>query len=175
MVDWGLIKIQYELFGETAEELADQFEVSLPMIKYAIKEERWQQLPIANAIQDWKNLDDLQEMPADIVDQVRDRMSILFTLKQSTLNPRYIAIETALLGKAQTIIQNLQPDHPNAASILRSISDVFVALREATGMVDKAQQEDSGGVKVNILTRVEGGKPAIDSPPVAVQITDGKG
>ena len=169
MIDWGLVKLQYEIFGESVEDLAVQFDTSTRLIDYAIKNENWQRFPIATALSDWRNLDSIEELPPDLVDQVRDRMSILFTLKQSTLNPRYIAIETAILGKAQNIIQNLSPEHPNAAQVLKAIADVFTSLRDAAGMVGKQQEEEQKGVQVNIMTKV-GDKQVLEKPPVAVQI-----
>ena len=154
-IDWGLVKIQYELFGETAQSLAEEYDTTLRMIQYAIDDGGWEPKPIATAITEWQNLDNIEDLPSDMLDQVKDRMSILFTLKQSALNPRYIAIETAILGKAQQVIQNIGPDHPNAAAALKAMAETFHMLREANGVGGSKNDEPDNSITVNIQQRVD--------------------
>lgn len=170
-VDWGLLRIQYEIFGEEIDDLAEEYDTTPRMIEYAAEEGKWQRMPIAKAISEWQNIENLEEIPPDLMDQVRDRMQILFTLKQSTLNPKYIAIETAILGKAQQVIQNLSSDHPNAAQILKAMTDVFTSLREATGAGgSRGEETQDNSIKVQILQRVGPGGPADPSAAVQVEV-----
>jgi hypothetical protein len=153
-IDWGLLKIQYEIFGETTESLADQYNTTPRMIEYAVEEGKWQHKPIAKAIQAWEEFGSIEELPPDLLDEVQSRMQILFTLKQSTLNPRYIAIEAAILGKAQQVVRNLNPEDPNAADVLSSMAKVFTALRETAGITGSNSEDKGKSITVKILSKV---------------------
>ena len=154
-IDWSLLRLQYELFGETVESLAEQYDTTPAMIQYAVDEKGWQITPLAQAVGKWKTIPDLKDVPPGLLDEVRDRMDILFTLKQSTLNPRYIAIETAILGKAHQVVESLNPEDVSAASVLKSMTDIFVSLREAVGMGGRKREEvGSGPMQIQILTQV---------------------
>ena len=169
-IDWGLVKLQYEIFGETVQDIATEYDTTPRFIQHAIDNEGWKRLPVADALRDWTNIESVEDIPPDMVDQVRDRMNILFTLKQSSLNPRYIAIEAAILGKAQGVIQNLDPDHPNAESVLKAISEVFTSLRDVAGPGGRnAQAEESKGITVQVMTRSQSDKKIEQGVKVDVQ------
>ena len=158
-IDWNLLRIQYELFGETIDSLADQYDTTPAMIQYAVDEKGWQITPLAKAVGEWKEYENLEEMPLGLIEEVRDRMQILFTLKQSTLNPRYIAIETAILGKTQKVIESLNPEDVGAADILKNMTRIFVSLREAAGITGGRQEDQAPPpMQIQILTKVENGE-----------------
>jgi hypothetical protein len=154
------------------------------MIEYAAEQHAWKRLPIATALNEWKELDSLEDLPPDLMDQVKDRMQILFTLKQSSLNPRYIAIEAALLGKAQLVIETISADHPNAAAVLKSMADLFVSLREtATNITSGKDAKDDGKgrtltvqIAQNVQPTLEVGEcsPTPQISGVQVQIAEGR-
>jgi hypothetical protein len=153
-IDWGLVKIQYEIFGESKKSLAEQYGTTTRMIEYAAESGSWRRKQIAQAVQAWEDIDNIKELPPDLLDEVQSRMQILFTLKQSTLNPRYIAIEAAILGKTQQVIQNLNPEDPNAADILAAMAKVFTALRETAGITGRNSEEKGKSITVKIMSKV---------------------
>ena len=170
-LDWGLLKIQYEIFGETIDSLAEEYDTTPRMIQFAVDEGGWEKKPLANAITEWQNMDNLEAIPPDLIDQVKDRMQILFTLKQSALNPRYIAIETALLGKVQQVVQNLSPDNENAAEILKSIANVFIAMKGVVGLGERADDKMDNSIKVQVLQRIDRqGTAGVEQSGVQVEI-----
>ena len=155
--DEGLMQIQYEVFGEDTKSLAKQYDTSPTMIDYIAEEKGWRRLPIAKSAQEWT------DQPVGVVDddllaQVRHRMRILQTIKQNTLNPRYIAIESVMLSKLQTVIASIDETEPGAASRLKTAADTFASLRSGQ-QTPEEQAANSAGPKlvVNIMNQVPDG------------------
>ncbi len=128
-IDWGLVQLQYELFGATAEQLAEEYNTTTRMIEYAIDERNWKRAPLALACQDYSQLSKVEDVSDKLLDEVQKRMLVMRSLKQSALGPRYIALETALLGKCLEMLKSLQADDPNNAAVLRVVSDVMKSLK----------------------------------------------
>lgn len=157
-IDWGLIKVQYEIFGEDIRTLADENQISPSLIHYAAEEGDWQKVPLAEATRDWRDLDQLDAAGDQLIDEVTKRMRIMRTIKQSALSPQYIALETALLGKAMDLIKTIDPASPGAAGQLKTVSDMIVSLQEknngSVAIQPSGGAEGSGGITVQIMSQV---------------------
>ena len=143
-IDWALLKLQYEVLHEDVETLAVENGTTPRVINYAIRSENWQRVPLTQAIKDWSDIDSLDQLTDSVVEQVTTRLSALALLKQAAMNPRYIALETAIVGKAMEIIRNINSQHPLATTQLKNIAEVFEKLKGANGLLSKAAQ-DAGG------------------------------
>ena len=169
LVDWGLIQIQYETLGSTVEQLSEQFDISEAMIRYAIEEKSWKQMPICAAVQDWRNVEQVQDIGEELITEVQDRMRIMQTVKQSTLGPKYIALETAILGKGLEVIRGIHPDNPNAANQLKAITDVLQSLAggKSSGGVNGGNSEAKPSLTVKVMSQVG---PECGEAKVAAQV-----
>lgn len=154
-IDWGLLQLQYELFGATEEELAEEYDTTTRMIKYAAEERNWKRAPLALACQDYSQLDTVENISDTLLDEVQKRMVVMRSLKQSALGPRYIALETALLGKCQDMLKQLQPDDPNNATLLRTVAEVFKSLSERNYGKAKEAEEQTKGLTINIKNKID--------------------
>lgn len=156
-VDWGLIKLQYEVFGLSREEILEDGQVSATQLDYAIEEQGWRRMPTACALQDYRDLGDLEQVGTDLIEEVQNRLRTLRTIKQAVLSPRYIALETAILGKALDTIQTIDPATPQAAGQIKVLTEVLSSLKEQNQMVGPAasgEGEGGGGMTVKIMTQV---------------------
>lgn len=155
LVDWGLIRVQFETLGCSVEQLAEEFGISKSMIQYAIEEENWKQLPICSAVQDWRDVDQVQDIGEELISEVQDRMRIMRTVKQSALSPKYIALETAILGKGLEVIRGIHPESPNAASQLKQITDVLQSLTGSKSAgVNGPTQSEKQSLTVKVMSHV---------------------
>ena len=168
LVDWGLIRVQYETLGCTVAQLADEFQVSESMIRYAIEEEDWKPLPICAAAQDWRDVEQVQDIGEELLTEVQDRLRIIRTVKQSTLSPKYIALETAILGKGLEVIRSIHPENPQAASQLKQITEVLQSLTggKSAGVAGGAESEKKA-VTVKIMSQAG---PNVGQTAVAAQV-----
>ena len=156
-VDWGLLKVLYEINGEEIPTLADEFGIAPSLIEYAAAEGEWQRLPLADATRDWRDLDQLEAVGDELIDEVTKRLRIMRTIKQSALSPQYIALESALLNKAMQLIQAIDPTQPGAATQLKTVSDMVAGLQEKNnGSTGAAGGDEAGsrGFTVQVLAQV---------------------
>ena len=157
LVDWGLLKLQYEVFGISEEQLASDGQVSPTALRYAIEEQGWKQLPVAEGLQDYRDLGGLEQVGGDLIEEVQNRLRTLRTIKQAVLSPRYIALETAILGKALDTLQTIDPQLPQAPQQIKILTDVLSSLKEQNNMVGPKSgggEGGNGGVTVRIQTVV---------------------
>lgn len=170
-VDWGLIKMQYEVFGLSKEEILEDGTVTAAQLDYAIDEQGWSRLPVCSALQTYRDLGDLNEVGTALIDEVQGRLRTLRTIKQGVLSPRYIALETAILGKALETIQVIDASQPQAAQQIKTLTDVLHSLKDQNNMVGAGGAEDGGtsGVTVNIMSKVgKSGEDAISATQVKI-------
>lgn len=156
-IDWSLVQLQYEVFGESFDEIAKAYDTTPRMIEYAAEKRGWKRLPVAEAVQNWTDLDKLEDVSDELIDEVQKRMKIMRTIKESALAPRYMAVETAILGKALELLQNLDSTDPHATIKLKAVAEVLKSLKDQNGMtVQSAQNEQNAApsFKINILNHV---------------------
>lgn len=159
-VDWATIRLQYEMFGAELPDLADEYDVSLTALEYAAEEQRWHRVQVAEAArQDWRDLDQLKDVGEGLIDDVQKRIRILQTVKESALSPRYIMLETAILGKARDIITAIRPDAPLAGQQLKQVSEVLEKMRSQNEALRPTPQDNGSGggggaLRIQIIGRV---------------------
>ena len=164
-IDWNLLKIQYEVFGVSFDDLAHQYGTSIAALEYAAEERGWKRLPVAAGMNQW------QEQPENITDEildgVRHRLKLLDTIKQSTFSPQYVALEAAILGKLESLVSALDTSLPTASTQLKGVAEVMGMLRERSSAQLVGEDGKEGkGVTVKILTQVGDGR----GPTSAIQI-----
>ena len=151
-VDWATVRLQYELYGATLDVLSEQYDIPISVLEYAVDEEGWKQIKVAKAArQDWHDVDQLQEVGDGLIDDVKARLRIMQTVKESALSPRYIMLETAILSKARDIINNIHPEAPLAGQLLKQVSEVIEKMRAQNDALRPTPVDNgSGGGNVNI-------------------------
>lgn len=159
--DWTSLRMQYEVFGETPESIAEQYGVSRTMVVYAAEEQGWQRLPIADTVHDWKDINNLDVIDDALLDDVKKKMKILSVLKQNALTPKIILAKATLIGKTLDVIKNIKPEYPHAPTQLKACTEVLTALSvdmdiDATG--DKNTQGGAAGLTVQIVGQFGGGE-----------------
>lgn len=169
-IDWSLVQLQYEIFGASFDDLANEYDTTPNMIKYAAEQRGWKIMPVAKACRDWTGIEELENVSDEILDEVNKRMKIMRTIKSTALGPRYIALEAAILGKSLELMQNLTSEDPAASSKLKTVSEILKTLREQNGTIASSQQaNDSNQTKVLIMNKV-GGDPALSDGPQNTQV-----
>ena len=171
-IDWSSIRLQWEVFGEDAKTLAEEYGISPKMVEYAAEENGWSRFPIAETIHAWKGISDPAEINEDLLTDVNTRLKVLQTIRQSVLSPKYIALESAILSRALEIIKTVDPKNETSVDRLKVISEIFKQLMEMTGAGPRSkteEDEDSGGLSVKILNFV-GDKKQYSQEPIEVNI-----
>ena len=161
MVDWDLVKFQYEMFHEPVEVLAEENQVSAKMIRIAINEKGWKRAPV-RGITEIKDLKDIDEFTDEVMTQMKGRLDVMSLVKLAALNPRYIALETAIIKKAMEITQSILPGSPQAADALQKIAGVLEKLGERNAFAkakNEAADGESSGITVQILNQIEAAQP----------------
>lgn len=151
-IDWGLLQLQYEMFHATADELAEEYGTTPRMIDYYAQERGWVRSPLAVVAQDYSKVD-----PSDkdsISSSIQENTRLLHSLKQSTLNPRYVALEAAILGKCLALVKNLETDNPLTATALKSVSDILKSLKEVQSGKSGAESQEREGFKLIVMNQI---------------------
>jgi hypothetical protein len=174
LVDWTIIRMQYEVFGEDIQTLADTYNVSEKLIEYTAEKQGWNVIPATN--QPPKQWADNPNVEDEVLDEVNQRLRVIQTLRSQAINPQLIAMESALMTKAMEMIQSIDDQDVNASSKLKIASEILKTLREQnpTTQHQNDKNGDSGtGVRVYVLGAVgSDGQPAAGQ--VAVEIDSGR-
>lgn len=170
-VDWEAIRLQYELYNEEAVTLANENDVSLEMVEYAIESQGWKRAPVnglMSTVGDARNLDSCSE---DVMESIQERLSVVNILKSATMNPKYIALETAILNKAREIVHALTPGTANVGDQLKKVAEVLEKLKLAS--VPPGMREDGSGndnrITVQILNQTQISQEKSPSTEVVVR------
>lgn len=158
MADWKNIRLQYELLDQSVEDLAEENNIPVSRIKYAIEQEKWTRTPIADAVNDWSTIKGLDLLSDEALGDIQNRIHILNLLKTQALNPRYIALEAALLSKATELINTIDSSQPTAPAQLKSLAEIFETLvgkRQATPAPGSAEEPGKGGLRIYVNNRFE--------------------
>jgi hypothetical protein len=139
--NWDLIKFQYEVLGESLEDLAAVHEVSPAVLKF--NAESWKPIPLAQqkALQ-FPDLSSLEEITKEMAKQVREHARTASLLKQKFLGPKYIALEAMLLTQATTILSNIDPKDPRSANSVKTITSVLKELLEQNSILHVSSEKE---------------------------------
>lgn len=174
-INSSLLKVLYEVCGESEEDIAAYFGVSTTLVRYAVEEANLKQTQVAQTAHDWTTLD-VVDVTDDVIQKVRDRIRVLQTLKLSAQNPQYIALESAILAKLQDIIINLPAQGPGLAGTLKEVVSTLSTLRQLPiGPPEVASPDESANgtkVQINILGQVGADYQTASHAQVRIQGAD---
>jgi hypothetical protein len=175
MIDLEAIRLQYELYRMPLDELAEINSVDIQVLEYAREEQNWQVAPIKD-IMVREDIGELAELNDNVIDALKDRNNMVRSLKDTALYPKYMVLETMLLNKAQEIIKGIDPQAPQAADILKKVSDIFDNLKDR---IEPKATEDSKNnsddkLVVQILNVADSATPlsgarAVSAQPSAIE------
>ncbi len=149
-VDWESVKLQYEIYHEKAENLAQENDISMDMLNYAIESQGWKRAPINGLMHEVRDISNLESCSEDVMDSIQERLGIVNVLKSATMNPKYIALETAILVKAKEIVKAIESRAVNSGDQLKKISEVLEKLRLSS--IPAALRGEDGGKNDNRIT-----------------------
>lgn len=170
-LDWGLIKLQWELFGATAKDISDLYGVNPNIVTYAAEENGWKRLPIAKAVQEWTDTEDIKQIDDTLLDEVQTRLKVLHTIRESVLSPKYITVEAAILSKVTDVLQQMDTSDISAAGPLKMIADVFKILSDKNqhSILGDPTEGQKGGITLKILNHV-GNKEQFTQQAIEVKV-----
>lgn len=149
--NWKLIRNEYETLGTDVKELALSHHTSEALINHAIAEGAWQRLD------------------PDSEDDTAARLRAMDLRHQTTLVPRFIALQSKMLEKCDELL-NAVHDLEDASN-LRIVSEVIEKHRPAI-MGNKSDEGTDKSITVRILSKVgDGADVAVN----AVEITTSAG
>lgn len=164
-IDWGLVKLQYELFGATEADLATEYDTTERMVKYVAEEQGWCRASLALTRQEYDPSDNKEILQQ----QIEENLQLLSTIRSNTLNPRYIALEASLLNKSLDLLKNMPTDDPSQTAVLKVVAEVLKSLKENSGgNFNNNKQSEQKGVKILIQNQV--GTAAVEREAVTVSI-----
>jgi len=175
-IDWDAVKVQYEIFHEDVRCLAAENKVNPALIEYAVKERGWKRAPMKGIMHDVKDIYDLEEITDDILNAAGERLTTINMLKAVTMNPKYVALENAIIAKAMEVVNSLMPQAPTAGDQLKKVADLLSSLRAKSipsAGVDKSK--DDGRVVVQIMNTVDLVQSSKEPTPVVTAIGSSAG
>ncbi len=165
-IDWDTIRIQYEIFHESVDVLAQENGTTPAMIEYAVQEKGWSRAPMKGMLHDVRDVSTLEQVTDDVIASVAERVSTINVLKNAAMNPRYIALETAIINKAKEIVSALMPQAPTAGDQLKKVTEVLDKLRDRAQPATSTGSGSDDRVVVQIMNNIDlqqqEPKPAIE-------------
>lgn len=152
-VDFRTLRMRYELLGDSLQELASEYALTLDQITYLAKEENWVQSTLPSPPIDTK---DVEGYAKSLLETTRHKLSILSIYNQLALRPQYVSLEHTLLDKAMQMATRLNPDEPMAVSKLKTLTGILNDLSNRLGLLAGAANEgekimQDSGVNVQIV------------------------
>jgi hypothetical protein len=145
-IDWSLVKLQYELFGQSVDQLAEEYGIAPNVLRYAADERGWQRNELALTTRTLPST----SSKLDLAESITENQKLLRAIKLATLSPKYIALEAALLGKCISFLSNLADDDPTNAAALKAVADILKSLTDTNQPKVADQNNGGGGLTVNI-------------------------
>ena len=152
--NWDLIKNRYEFSGASADQLAEDFGVTVSTIQYAIEKQGWERKDLREVV---KKLDNSPDSIDQLKEILADKYALAEILKDQSLQPKYHILELAILSKAVEVINNINPELPSAGLQLSQALKGIKRLYETghpSGGSRTPEQEESKGVTVKILNQI---------------------
>ena len=172
-IDWSLVQLQYEIFGATIEDLAAEYGMTSHILSYAVESRGWKRSETAALTRTLppaeRSAPGVQTQVVDkaaLTESITENQTLLRAIKQSTLSPRYIALEASLLSKCLNLVSNLSDDDPTNATALKLVSDILKSLTDSHHIKAPANDSGSGAINVSIMSQVK--TPDGSATPVEV-------
>lgn len=140
----ALLRIDYEIFHKTVDEICAEHGVSRAIVDHAIKSQEWKR----------QDLDTTEAMEVATTD-LKEKLDCAHVLRQQVLDPQYIRIEAAITEKTLDVINSIDSQDPNAAvRVLKQTTDILSTLRPTQAMIDTKKQAGEAGLKILIMNKV---------------------
>ena len=155
--NWDLLKFKYEVLGASVESLAQEHQVSLPVLKF--NSQNWTQIPLAKKKPlDLKGLSSLEEVLSELGNETSSQTKAFAILKQKFLGPKYVELETVLLHKAIKMASEIKENDPRGAQTLRSLATVLSDLLTHNPLLVSGDAVEGDGTKEWKVTFVDASK-----------------
>ncbi len=155
--NWKIVRNEYETLGTGIKELASSHHTSEALVRQAINEGGWKTFdPEAS---------DTEDMSA--------RLAAMDVRHQSELVPRFIALQTKMLEKCDTLLNGVEGlEH---AGDLKVVSEVIEKHRPAIMGNDSGKGEDNN-ITVRILSKVgDGADVAVNAVEITTKAGESNG
>ena len=149
--DFKTIRLRYELLGDSLQDLAQEYSMSLDQITFLAKEEEWIQsaLPTPQDLVVSNTPVDTETYAKSLLETTKHKLSILSVYNQLHLRPQYIELEHTLLAAAVQMAKSLKPEDPMSVSKLRTLTGVLNDLSSRLGLLSGAANEGEKMLKEN--------------------------
>lgn len=142
--NWELIQFKYEILGNSLEQLAQEYHLSLPVLKFNAKE--WKQSPLVKEKPlQLSDISSLEEIITKLGSQTETQSKAFAILKQKFLGPKYIELETVLLHKTIAMAENIKSNDPIGHRTLRSLTTVLADLLQNNPLLNGKGDNDEDG------------------------------
>lgn len=145
MTDWKLVRMHYEVLGETVQELAKSHNISSNLINAALKSEQWERHPIVKSVKHWTKSNRDEE---GFQDDIKSKADIMALLRAANRSPDLFRVESILLSKIESICGEIKDDDPDAS---RQMKNLVECIKELQPVPVKGDGGDTGGVEIKIL------------------------
>ncbi len=161
--NWELVKFKYEVLGVAIADLAQEHNISLPVLEYNSKD--WIQIPLARKEPlDLKDITSIEDVLMKLGNETASQTRAFAVLKQKFLGPKYVELETVILHKAIEMAAELKGSDPRGAATLRSLTTVLSDLLAQNPLLGSAVEEGIGeGSKEWKITFVDATKEKDDN------------
>lgn len=114
ILDWDLLQLQYEVLGESVENICKEHDVSTGLLKQAITEKGWKsKKPIATT---------------EFVEDIEQYTTYVSACRQKLTAPLYTKIEYLILQKSIKIVKNIEEDDTKASTKLKALAGTLESL-----------------------------------------------
>ena len=118
--DWKLVQFQYEALDYSLEQLSEEHDLSLPLLKYAAKDGNWTQIPLPS-------LED--SSPDEITANTKQRQAIINSLAQRFVGPKISSLGCILLNKTIKMANLVDPTNARSANTLKTLTSIYEQLK----------------------------------------------
>ena len=152
--NWELLKFKHEVLGSSLQDLAQEHNVSFPVLEFNAKD--WKQIPLASKEpMDLKEITSIEDILTKLGSETSSQTKAFAILKQKFLGPKYVELETTLLHKAIEMADSLKANDPRGAATLRSLATVLSDLLERNPLLTAGDVEDTSVAKEWKITVVD--------------------
>jgi len=167
MLDIALLKLQYEILNKTAKELADDCGLPEDAIQDAVDEGKWKQwwpasidaeIVAKNALK-VEDKDELLVLQSEqFLDRAKRRLAVYTLAKEIYLAQKYMKLESAIVDKAYSIVENIGESDTKAVKELSALYKDMTAKSPISALAALSFCEDEGGMPQVIIRDLSGTK-----------------
>lgn len=163
MTDWKLVKMHYEVLGQTVQELSHNHNISPALINAAIEREGWNRHQVVNGVKHWTQGDHTDD---ELMSDVKSKAQIMELLRTAEMSPSLYLAETLLLSKITEIVNGIDAADPEASKQIKNLVECVKELHPPV----KTEENNGGGFEIKILNHFGNKAVGCDNTPQAVQI-----